>query len=96
MAEESLGGGRGSGTCSAGSHARPTIRQGRRFGRPVARLDAALAQASRGVRRCLALSPQTANYLEEKAMIRLAQGDLAGARALLRRNPAVFPRTICW
>jgi serine/threonine protein kinase/tetratricopeptide (TPR) repeat protein len=49
------------------------------------------AQASAAYDDALALSPKTANYLEMKAMIRLAQGDLASARAVLRRNPGGVP-----
>ena len=48
-------------------------------------------QASAAYDDALALSPKNANYLEMKAMIRLAQGDLAGARAVLRQNPGGVP-----
>jgi serine/threonine protein kinase/tetratricopeptide (TPR) repeat protein len=49
------------------------------------------SQASAAYDDALALSPQTADYLEMKAMIRLGQGDLAGARAVLRQNPGGVP-----
>jgi tetratricopeptide (TPR) repeat protein len=92
MAEESLG--RWDEALAHARQARTLDPRSARVAASVGRLLVWMrrwAQASAAYDDALALSPQTANYLEEKAMIRLAQGDLAGARALLRRNPGGVP-----
>jgi len=53
------------------------------------RYPEALAAADRG----LAVAPTNLDLLENKAMTRLAQGDLAGARAVIRSAPAEIEPT---
>jgi tetratricopeptide (TPR) repeat protein len=48
-------------------------------------------EAAAAAAEALALEPTNLGHLETAVMIRLAQGDLAGARALIRETPAGVP-----